>query len=230
MSLRLLFSLCIQPPRKQYWSLSALIILLGLGCLCELQSVFDRHVWMSCITVKKGQKLFLLQILRVCLGFDSWSLYKQVWHLPKWPICLSADPMLNNKLLTWLSITYCMWVCMYEDSIHICIHAYVIFCIYVCVCVRICARACGQKYRSVHPALPPSVLRQATGHFILSLSILHIALFVFIHWFIKLFKCHQFCVSILKEICASLMPAFNYLELLKYLKCILIATFVPTSI
>lgn len=31
--------------------------------------------------------------------------------------------------------------------------------------VRACARACGQKYRSVHPALPPSVLGQASGHY-----------------------------------------------------------------
>lgn len=54
--------------------------------------------------------------------------------------------------------TYCMHPCICDYS----------ECMSVSVCVRIraCACACGQNYRSVHPALPPSVLRQATGHFI----------------------------------------------------------------
>lgn len=154
-------------------------MLLGLGCLCEPQSVFDQHVWMSCVTVKKkGKKLFWLQSM---LGFWLLILVKPVWHLLKWPICPSRAASCAIQ-----------WALNLADQ-HLCVGVYVrgqylhmhpCICDYsVCMCE--CARACGQKYRSVHPALPPSVLRQATGHFIhthpLHIQYSHIALFVFVY-------------------------------------------------
>lgn len=49
----------------------ALIILLGLGCLCEPQSAFDRHVWIARVTVKKRKETVVITELRVRWGFDS---------------------------------------------------------------------------------------------------------------------------------------------------------------
>jgi len=54
------------------------------------------------------------------------------------------------------------------------------FNICMCVCVGVCTQSCGQKYRLVHPALPPSVLRQASGHVLHTLTAIQFCFFFLI--------------------------------------------------
>lgn len=67
---------------------------------------------------------------------------------------LDPDVSVSSELLRSPEVFLC------DTSIYTCIHAYGIC---VCMLVSVCARACtcGHTYRSVRPALPPSVPGQA---------------------------------------------------------------------
>lgn len=146
------FFLHIQPPHEAYWSFQCTnypawpwmslwtAVCLWSTCLDSLH-----HRW------KKGEK----QITDWHVEFWVLLFVKQVWHPLKWPVCLSA--------VTSCAIEWALDLADQHLHMHPCICDYSeCMCVWVCMC----ACACGQNYRSVHPALPPSVLRQATGHFI----------------------------------------------------------------
>lgn len=148
--------LCSQPPREDYRSFQ--------------RTNYPAWPWMSLWTAVCLWSTRLSvppQKYREMSGLDSSikhirnTFFYIFIYINDQSVCLAVTSCAIGWALNLAGQHLCVGVCI--RHIYICIHAYIIA-MHVCVWMHLCARACGQKYRSVHPALPPSVLKQATGH------------------------------------------------------------------